>query len=118
MTGFSSLVIQVQLRYSDQPMQPPFSPIAAAYHPDANKALVWVHWNGHAVVGPKQDCEKVLHGMRVLKLICAKLLGKAWRFPYSAPAALREGRPQFARRLLEAERLDRIRNPSKYLGRP
>ena len=38
-------------------------------------------------------------------------------FPHSVAVALQHRRRQFALNLLEDERLDRIRNPSKYLGK-
>ena len=56
----------------------------------------------------------------ILNLICQKTIGlfkQAWLLPHSVPVALEQRRRQFALNLLEAERLDRIRNPSKYLGR-
>jgi hypothetical protein len=58
--------------------------------------------------------------MNVLKLIClttAGLFKQAWLLPHTAAVALKERREQFARNLLEAERLDRLRNPSKYQGK-
>jgi hypothetical protein len=58
--------------------------------------------------------------MHVLKLICqttAGLFKQAWLFPHAVAVALKQWRRQFARHALEAERLDRIRNPSKYLGK-
>jgi hypothetical protein len=38
-------------------------------------------------------------------------------FPQSVAVALNRRRRQVALNVLEAERLDRIRNPSKYLGK-
>ena len=58
--------------------------------------------------------------MHILKLICQTTVGlfkQAWLFPHSVAAALKQRRRQFALNVLEAERLDRIRNPSKYLGK-
>ena len=58
--------------------------------------------------------------MHVLKLICQTAVGlfkQAWLFPQSVTVALKQRRRQFALNVLEAERLDRIRNPSKYLGK-
>ena len=58
--------------------------------------------------------------MQVLKLICRKTVGlfkKAWLLPQSVAVALKRRRRQFALKVLEAERLDRIRHPSKYLGK-
>lgn len=57
--------------------------------------------------------------MRALKLICltvVELVRQAWLLPQSAADALRKRRQKIARNELETERLDRIRNPSKYLG--
>jgi hypothetical protein len=58
--------------------------------------------------------------MRALKLIAQiliELLKQAWLVPLSTAAALRKRRESITRDEVEAERLDRIRNPSKYLGR-
>ena len=56
--------------------------------------------------------------MNRLKLIClviGQLVKQVWLLPESIVNAVREGRQRAARNRLEAERLDRIRNPSKYL---
>jgi hypothetical protein len=42
---------------------------------------------------------------------------RAWRFPQLAVVAIKQKRVRFALNALEAERLDRIRHPSKYLGK-
>ena len=58
--------------------------------------------------------------MHVLKLICrttVDLFKQVWLFPHFVAVALRQRRRQFALSVLEAERLDRIRNPSKYRGK-
>jgi hypothetical protein len=58
--------------------------------------------------------------MHTLKFICratAGLLKEAWLLPHSVAVALKQRRRRFALNILEAERLDRIRNPSKYLGK-
>jgi hypothetical protein len=58
--------------------------------------------------------------MHVLKLICrttVDLFKQARLFPHFVAVALRQRRRQYALSVLEAERLDRIRNPSKYLGK-
>jgi hypothetical protein len=58
--------------------------------------------------------------MHVIKLIgrtMAGLFEQAWLFPRSVAVTLKQRRRQFALNLLEAERLDRIRNPSRYLGK-
>jgi hypothetical protein len=58
--------------------------------------------------------------MHTLKLICLTiihLLKQAWLLPQSVVIAVQQRRRQIDRNKLEAERLDRIRNPSKYLGK-
>ena len=58
--------------------------------------------------------------MHTLKLICLtifQLLKQAWLLPQSVVIAVQQRRRQNVRINLEAERLDRIRNPSKYLGK-
>jgi len=58
--------------------------------------------------------------MYVLKLICMtifQLIKQVWLFPQTVANAFKHRRQQAVRNELEAERLDRIRNPSKYLGK-
>ena len=58
--------------------------------------------------------------MQMLRFIfeaTVSLIKQAWRFPQSAAVAIKQARLRFALNALEAERLDRIRNPSKYLGK-
>ena len=58
--------------------------------------------------------------MRTLKLICLTiihLVKQAWLLPQSVVIAVQQRRRQNVLNDLEAERLDRIRNPSKYLGK-
>ena len=58
--------------------------------------------------------------MRTLKLICLTVIGlvkQTWLLPQSVAAARQKRRHRIARDELEMERLDRIRNPSKYIGR-
>jgi hypothetical protein len=58
--------------------------------------------------------------MQLLKLICRTTVGlfkQAWLFPRAVVAAFQQWRRQFALNAFEVERLDRIRNPSKYLGK-
>ena len=45
------------------------------------------------------------------------LLKQAWLLPQSVAIAVKQKRRQIVLNELEAERLDRIRNPSKYLGK-
>ena len=58
--------------------------------------------------------------MHILKLTCLtliQLVKQAWLLPQSIANAVKQRRRQVVRNELEAERLDRIRNPSKYLGK-
>jgi hypothetical protein len=100
--------------------QPTLAVIALDYYSDTNKALAPFHSGGHAWSGRNQDCAPVLPNMHVLKLIFERIGGLvqlACRLPSSVALALKQRRRQFALNVLEAERLDRIRNPSKYLGK-
>ena len=58
--------------------------------------------------------------MYILKLIFLTIVNvvkQIWLLPRTVSLALQQKRQQFARQQFETERLDRIRNPSKYLGR-
>jgi hypothetical protein len=58
--------------------------------------------------------------MYTIKLICltiVNLVKQAWLLPQTVALALQQRRQQLTRHQHEAERLDRIRNPSKYAGR-
>ena len=58
--------------------------------------------------------------MNILKRICLTVIGlvkQAWLLPESISFAIKQRRSRTARNAFETERLDRIRNPSKYLGK-
>jgi hypothetical protein len=58
--------------------------------------------------------------MHTLKLICLnflQLVKQVWLLPQSVANAVKQRRRQIVLNELEAERLDRIRNPLKYLGK-
>ena len=58
--------------------------------------------------------------MHTLKLICLnflQLVKQVWWLPQSVSNAVKQRRRQIVLNELEAERLDRIRNPLKYLGK-
>jgi hypothetical protein len=58
--------------------------------------------------------------MYILKLICLtiiQLVKQAWLLPQSVVNAVHQRQRRIVLNELEAERLDRIRNPSKYLGK-
>jgi len=58
--------------------------------------------------------------MKTLKIICltiAELLKQLWHVPQTIALAIQQKRRQVVVNEHEAERLDRIRNPSKYRGK-
>lgn len=58
--------------------------------------------------------------MHILKLICltiVQLVKQVWMLPQTISNAVKQRRWQTVLNEREAERLDRIRNPSKYLGK-
>jgi len=58
--------------------------------------------------------------MQVLKFVCRtllRLLAALLRLPHSIAFVLQQRRDRFTLNRLEAERLDRIRHPAKYLGK-
>ena len=106
--------------------QPSVALIVSGYYSNTNKALAPVHPERHARSGQKQDgkqvlpSEPVLPNMQALKLICERMRGLlklAVRLPHSVAVARQQRRRQFAWSVREAERLDRIRNPSRYQGK-
>jgi hypothetical protein len=58
-----------------------------------------------------------MHLLKLIYLTVADLFKQARLLPRSVAMALSQRRRQFALNTLEAERLDRIRNPSKYRGK-
>jgi hypothetical protein len=54
---------------------------------------------------------------KLIYLTLIQLVKQVWFLPQSIANAVRQRRWLAARNELEAERLDRIRNPSKYLGK-
>jgi hypothetical protein len=58
--------------------------------------------------------------MNPLKHFCLtliQLVKQTWLLPQTVATAFRQRRQQVVRNEHEAERIDRIRNPSKYLGK-
>ena len=58
-----------------------------------------------------------MNWLKLIGLTLFELVKQIWFFPRSIAAGNRTRRRHAVRIELEAERLDRIRNPSKYLGR-
>jgi hypothetical protein len=55
--------------------------------------------------------------MKLICLNCLQLVKQVWVLPQSVANAVNQRRRQVVLNELEAERLDRIRNPLKYLGK-
>ena len=58
-----------------------------------------------------------MNTLKVIWLTVVELVKQAWLLPGKATVAVRQRRRQAVLNENEAERLDRIRNPSKYLGK-
>jgi len=57
-----------------------------------------------------------MKNLKLIGLTIVHLLKQVWFLPRSIATASRQRRRWMAQDKLEAERLDRIRNPDKYLG--
>jgi hypothetical protein len=55
--------------------------------------------------------------LNIIYLTIIQLVKQAFLLPQSFALAVKERRRRITRDALEAERLDRIRDPSKYLGK-
>ena len=75
----------------------------------------------HEIAAICGELRELLHPpMNTLKLICLtiiQLIKQAWLLPQSVAIAAKQRRRQTVLNELEDERLDRLRNPSKYLGK-
>ena len=75
----------------------------------------------HEIAAICGELRELLHPpMNTLKLICLtiiQLIKQAWLLPQSVAIAAKQRRRRTVLNGLEAERLDRIRNPSKYIGK-
>ena len=60
---------------------------------------------------------RVMHLFKLICLTIVELVKQAWLLPQTIGLALQQRRRQLTRQQFEVERLDRIRNPSKYRGR-
>jgi len=58
-----------------------------------------------------------MHALKLICLVIANLIKQAVFLPQSIAIALKQKRQRTALNELESERLDRIRNPAKYLGK-
>ena len=75
----------------------------------------------HEIAAICGELRELLHPpMNTVKLICLtiiQLIKQAWLLPQSVAIAAKQRRRRTVLNGLEAERLDRLRNPSKYLGK-
>ena len=73
------------------------------------------------VAGPEAVERELLHPpmhtLRLMRRAIIRLVKQAWLLPQSVAIAVKQRRRQTVLNELEAERLDRIRNPWKYLGK-
>ena len=58
-----------------------------------------------------------MHILKFIRLAIIQLAKQVWLLPRAIAMAVPQLRRQTVLEALEAERLDRIRNPSKYLGK-
>lgn len=59
--------------------------------------------------------------MRIFQIICLtlfQLLKQVWLLPKTLATSIKQRQRQIVLNESKIERLDRIRNPSKYLGKP
>jgi hypothetical protein len=61
--------------------------------------------------------ETKVNMLKLIGLTFIQLVKQAWLLPQNISGAVKERQQRNIMRELEAERLDRIRNPSKYLGK-
>jgi len=58
-----------------------------------------------------------MHTLKLIGLTILGLIKQAWLIPQSITMAIQQRRQRIVRDKMEAERLDRICNPSKYVGK-
>jgi hypothetical protein len=58
-----------------------------------------------------------MNALKLIGLTLLQLVKQAWFLPRSVANAVQQRRQRIVWNEHEAERLDRIRNPSKYLGK-
>ena len=65
----------------------------------------------------RSDETKFMYAIKLICLTVFNLVKQACLLPQTVALAFQQRRQQLARQQFETERLDRIRNPSKYRGR-
>ena len=63
------------------------------------------------------DETSFMYTLKLIFLTILNLVKQVWLLPQTVALALQQRRRKLARQEFETERLDRIRNPSKYAGR-
>jgi len=58
-----------------------------------------------------------MNTLKLIYLTISQLIKQAWLLPQSVANAVKQRRQQLVLNEHDAERLDRIRNPSKYRGK-
>lgn len=58
-----------------------------------------------------------MNPLKLIGLACLHLIQQVWALPQTVSHAVKQRQQRAIVNELEAERLDRIRNPSKYLGK-
>jgi hypothetical protein len=58
-----------------------------------------------------------MKNLKLIGLTIILLLKQVWLLPQSIAMAIKQKRQRTARNKFETDRLDRIRNPEKYLGK-
>ena len=58
-----------------------------------------------------------MHTLKLIFLTIIQCVKQVWLLPQAVTDAVKQRRRQAVLNQLETERLDRIRNPSKYLGK-
>jgi hypothetical protein len=58
-----------------------------------------------------------MNTLKFIYLRIVNLVKQAWLLPQTVALAVQQRQRKLARQQSETERLDRIRNPSKYVGR-
>ena len=89
----------------------------AATAPKQNQRLLERPNNGSSMSSKITNNKSILHRLTRLARLVGGLVKQIWLLPWIIAAALRHKRRQAALDAAEAERLDRIRNPSDYLGK-
>ena len=58
-----------------------------------------------------------MHTLKLMRQAIIQMIKQAWLLPQSVAIAVKQRRRRTVLNELEAERLDRLRNPSRYLGK-